>query len=90
MCLEGDVHEVSSPAIAEMEKIFENTFRHINIALANEMAILCNQMGIDVWEVIDAAKTKPYGFMAFYPGPGLRRSLYSNRSILLNMEGKRI
>jgi UDP-N-acetyl-D-glucosamine dehydrogenase len=69
--LEGDVHEVSSPAIAEMEKIFENTFRHINIALANEMAILCDRMGIDVWEVIDAAKTKPYGFMAFYPGPGL-------------------
>lgn len=69
--LEGDVFEVSSPAIAEMEKIFENTFRHINIALANEMAILCEKMGIDVWEVIDAAKTKPYGFMAFYPGPGL-------------------
>lgn len=69
--LEGDVHEVSSPAIAELEKIYENTFRHINIALANEMAILCNKMGIDVWEMIDAAKTKPYGFMAFYPGPGL-------------------
>ncbi|MDF2946816.1 MAG: wbpA [Bacillales bacterium] len=69
--LEGDVHEVSSPAVAEMEKIFENTFRHINIALANEMAILCEKMGIDVWEVIDAAKSKPYGFMAFYPGPGL-------------------
>lgn len=69
--LEGDIHEVSSPAVAEMEKIFENTFRHINIALANEMAILCERMGIDVWEVIDAAKTKPYGFMAFYPGPGL-------------------
>jgi UDP-N-acetyl-D-glucosamine dehydrogenase len=69
--LEGDVFEVSSPAIAEMEKIFENTFRHINIALANEMAILCEKMGIDVWEVIDAAKTKPYGYMAFYPGPGL-------------------
>ena len=69
--LEGDIFEVSSPAVAEMEKIFENTFRHINIALANEMAILCNKMGIDVWEVIDAAKTKPYGFMAFYPGPGL-------------------
>ncbi|WP_113930697.1 nucleotide sugar dehydrogenase [Bacillus sp. P14.5] len=69
--LEGDVYEVSSPAVAEMEKIFENTFRHINIALSNEMAILCEKMGIDVWEVIDAAKTKPYGFMAFYPGPGL-------------------
>nr|WP_135553371.1 nucleotide sugar dehydrogenase [Paenibacillus cymbidii] len=69
--LDGEVHEVESPAVAEMEKIFENTFRNINIALANEMAILCNRMGINVWDVIDAAKTKPYGFMAFYPGPGL-------------------
>lgn len=69
--LEGDVMEVSSPAVAEMEKILENTFRNINIALANEMAILCKRMGIDIWEVIEAAKTKPYGFMAFYPGPGL-------------------
>ncbi|MBL4938141.1 nucleotide sugar dehydrogenase [Clostridium sp. YIM B02515] len=69
--LESDIMEVSSPAVAEMEKILENTFRNINIALANEMAILCKKMGIDVWEVIDAAKTKPYGFMAFYPGPGL-------------------
>ncbi|MGG6309518.1 nucleotide sugar dehydrogenase [Paenibacillus macerans] len=69
--LNGDVHVVSSPAVAEMEKIYENAFRHINIALANEMAILCSRMGINVWEVIDAAKSKPYGFMAFYPGPGL-------------------
>lgn len=69
--LEGSIHKVSSPAVAEMEKILENTFRNINIGLANEMAILCNRMGIDVWEVIDAAKTKPYGFMAFYPGPGI-------------------
>lgn len=69
--LEADIHEVSSPAIAEMEKLLENTFRNINIGLANEMAILCNKMGIDVWEVIDAAATKPYGFMPFYPGPGL-------------------
>ncbi|WP_044641301.1 nucleotide sugar dehydrogenase [Risungbinella massiliensis] len=69
--LEGEVHEVSSPKVAEMEKILENTFRNINIGLANEMAILCNKMGIDIWEVINAAKTKPYGFMAFYPGPGL-------------------
>ena len=69
--LEGDIHTVSCPAVAEMEKILENTFRNINIGLANEMAILCNRMGIDVWEVIDAAKTKPYGFMPFYPGPGL-------------------
>jgi UDP-N-acetyl-D-glucosamine dehydrogenase len=69
--LEGDIYEVSSPRVAEMEKILENTFRNINIGLANEMAILCDKMGIDVWEVVDAAKTKPYGFMAFYPGPGL-------------------
>lgn len=69
--LEGEVHEVSSPAVAEMEKILENTFRNINIALANETAVLCKKMGIDVWEVIDAAATKPYGFMPFYPGPGL-------------------
>lgn len=69
--LEGKVHRVSSPAVAEMEKILENTFRNINIALVNEMAILCNRMGIDIWEVIEAASTKPYGFMPFYPGPGL-------------------
>lgn len=69
--LEGDVCEVSSPAIAEMEKILENTYRNINIGLVNELAILCNEMGISMWEVIDAAKTKPYGFQAFYPGPGL-------------------
>lgn len=69
--LEGDIMTVSSPKVAEMEKILENTFRNINIALVNEMAILCKRMGIDIWEVIEAAKTKPYGFMAFYPGPGL-------------------
>jgi UDP-N-acetyl-D-glucosamine dehydrogenase len=69
--LEGEVYEVSTPAVAEMEKILENTYRNINIALANEMAILCDKMGINVWEVIDAAKTKPYGFAAFYPGPGI-------------------
>lgn len=69
--LEGEIFPVSSPAVAEMEKILENTFRHINIGLANEMAVLCKKMGIDIWEVIEAAKTKPYGYMAFYPGPGL-------------------
>lgn len=69
--LEGDVFEVSSPAIAEMEKILENTYRNINIGLINELGRLCHEMGISVWEVIDAAKTKPYGFQAFYPGPGL-------------------
>lgn len=69
--LEGGVTRVSSPAVAEMEKILENTYRNVNIGLVNEMAKLCDAMGIDVWEVIDAAKTKPYGFTAFYPGPGL-------------------
>lgn len=69
--LEGDVYEVLSPAVAEMEKILENTYRNINIGLVNELAILCDKMGISLWEVIDAAKTKPYGFQAFYPGPGL-------------------
>lgn len=69
--LDGDVKEVSSPAIAEMEKILENTYRNVNIGLINELAILCNRMNINIWEVIDAAKTKPYGFQAFYPGPGL-------------------
>ena len=69
--LEGDVYEVSSPAIAEMEKVLENTYRNINIGLINELGRLCHKMGISVWEVIDAAKSKPYGFQAFYPGPGL-------------------
>ena len=69
--LEGDVWEVSSPAVAEMEKILENTYRNINIGLVNEIGRLCHEMGISIWEVIDAAKTKPYGFQPFYPGPGL-------------------
>lgn len=69
--LDSDIFEASSPKVAEMEKILENTYRNINIGLANEMAIICNKMGINVWEVIEAAKTKPYGFQAFYPGPGL-------------------
>ena len=69
--LEAPIHKVSSPAIAEMEKILENTYRNINIGLVNELAILSNKMGINFWEVIEAAKSKPYGFQAFYPGPGL-------------------
>lgn len=65
------VHEVSSPKTAEMCKILENTFRSVNIALVNEMLKLSERMGIDIWEVIDAAATKPFGFMPFYPGPGV-------------------
>ena len=71
MVLEAPVHRVSSPAVAEMEKILENTYRNINIGLVNELTMLCEKMGINIWEVIEAAKSKPYGFQAFYPGPGL-------------------
>lgn len=62
---------VSSPKAAEMVKLLENTFRSVNIGLVNEVALMCDRLGVDVWEVIDAAATKPFGFMAFYPGPGL-------------------
>ena len=62
---------VSSTQVAEMVKLLENTFRSVNIGLVNEMALLCARLGIDVWEVIEAAATKPFGFMPFYPGPGL-------------------
>lgn len=62
---------VSSPRVAEMAKILENTYRMVNISLINELALLCGKMEIDIWEVIEAAKTKPYGFEAFYPGPGI-------------------
>ena len=65
------VVRVSSPAAAEMTKLLENIYRCVNIALVNELKLLCLRMGIDIWEVIDAAATKPFGFQAFYPGPGL-------------------
>lgn len=62
---------VSTPAIAEMEKLLENIFRSVNIALVNELAQLCDRIGVNIWEVVDAASTKPFGFMPFYPGPGI-------------------
>ncbi len=65
------IYTVSSPAVAEMSKLLENTFRSVNIALVNELTLLSDRMEIDIWEVIDAAKTKPFGFMPFYPGPGV-------------------
>jgi len=65
------VHPVSSPEAAELTKLLENIFRSVNIALVNELAMLCDRMGIDVWEVVEAAATKPFGFMSFKPGPGL-------------------
>ena len=64
-------HTVSSPRIAEMVKLLENTYRSVNIGLINEVALICDRMDLDVWEIIDAAATKPFGFMPFYPGPGL-------------------
>ncbi len=69
--LQSKIYTVSSPRIVEMEKIYENIFRNVNVALVNEMAILCHKMNIDIREVIEAAKTKPYGFMPFYPGLGI-------------------
>lgn len=67
----SNVIPVSSPEVAEMTKLFENTYRAVNIALVNEIMLLCNRMGIDVWEVVDAAATKPFGIQTFYPGPGV-------------------
>ena len=69
--LGGDVTELSSADAAELAKLHENVFRNVNIALANELALLCERMGLDVWEVVGAAATKPFGFMAFWPGPGV-------------------
>jgi len=69
--IQAGVHVVSSSRAAEMEKLLENIFRSVNIALVNELTQLCDRMDIDIWEVIEAAKTKPYGFMPFYPGPGV-------------------
>jgi UDP-N-acetyl-D-glucosamine dehydrogenase len=67
----SQVVPVSSSRVAEMVKLLENTFRAVNIGLVNELALMCHDLGVDVWEVIDAAATKPFGFMPFYPGPGL-------------------
>ncbi len=69
--INDDVRELSSPDAAEMAKLLENVFRNVNIALVNQLALLCERMGLDVWEVIDAAATKPFGFMRFTPGPGV-------------------
>jgi UDP-N-acetyl-D-glucosamine dehydrogenase len=67
----AQVFELSSPAVAELAKLYENTFRSVNIALANELALICHHLGVSVWEVIEAAATKPFGFMPFFPGPGI-------------------
>ncbi len=73
-----------------MSKLLENIFRAVNIALVNELKMVCDRMGIDIWEVIDAASTKPFGFMPFYPGPGPRRPLHPDRPVLPHVEGARV
>jgi UDP-N-acetyl-D-glucosamine dehydrogenase len=77
---------VSSCRVAEATKLTENIFRSVNIALVNELKMVYGAMDIDIWEVLEAAKTKPFGFMPFYPWPGFRRPLYPNRSVLFNLE----
>ena len=81
---------VSTPEAAELSKLLENIFRSVNIALVNEIAMLADRMGIDIWEVVDAADTKPYGFMRFEPGPGHGRPLPAGRSLLPGLEGARV
>ena len=78
-----EVIAVSSTRSAEMVKLLENTFRAVNIGLINELAIMCNKMNLDIWEIIDAAKTKPFGFMPFYPGPGLGGHCLSREEYIL-------
>ena len=84
------VHRVTSPESAELTKLLENIFRSVNIALVNELAQLCERMKIDFWEVVDAAATKPFGFMSFKPGPGPRRPLHPDRPLLPHLEGARV
>ena len=81
---------VSSTRVAEMTKLLENIYRCVNIALVNELKLLSLRMGVDIWEVIDAAATKPFGFQPFYPGPGPGRALHPHRPVLSQLEGPRI
>lgn len=83
-----NVHAVSSARVAEMAKLLENTFRAVNIALVNELSLLAERMGVDIWEVIDAAATKPFGFMPFYPGPGIGGHCIPNDPMYLAWKGK--
>ena len=78
------------PEAAELTKLLENVFRSVNIALVNELAMLCDRMGIDIWEVIDAAATKPYGFMSFKPGPGMGGHCLPGGPVLPRLEGARV
>jgi len=84
------VFKVSSPEVAETSKLLENTFRLVNIALINEFAILCHKLGISIWEVIECAKTKPFGFMAFYPGPGIGGHCIPCDPVFLSWKAKKL
>jgi UDP-N-acetyl-D-glucosamine dehydrogenase len=84
------VFKVSSPEVAETSKLLENTFRLVNIALINEFAIVCNKLGISIWEVIECAKTKPFGFMPFYPGPGIGGHCIPCDPVFLSWKAKRL
>ncbi len=84
------VFKVSSPEVAETSKLLENTFRLVNIALINEFAILCHKLGISIWEVIDCAKTKPFGFMPFYPGPGIGGHCIPCDPVFLSWKAKKL
>ena len=84
------VVRVSTPEAAELTKLLENIFRSVNIALVNELAMLADRMGIDIWEVVDAASTKPYGFMRFEPGPGHGRPLPAGRPVLPDLARARV
>ena len=84
------VVEMSSPDAAEMAKLLENTFRNVNIAFVNQLALLCERMGLDVWEIIDAAATKPFGFMRFTPGPGRGRPLHPGGPLLPRLARPRV
>lgn len=81
---------VSSPDVAEMVKLLENTFRSVNIGLVNELALMCHRLDVDVWEVIEAAKSKPFGFMAFYPGPGLGGHCLDGKETVVVRQGNQV
>jgi len=86
----NEVFKVSSPEVAETSKLLENTFRLVNIALINEFAILCHKLGISIWEVIECAKSKPFGFMPFYPGPGIGGHCIPCDPVFLSWKAKKL
>ena len=84
-----NIWPLSNIKTCEMTKLYENIYRSVNIGMANEMKIICNGLNMDIYEIIKAAKTKPFGFSAFYPGPGLGGSLYTHRSSFFDLDSKK-